>query len=611
MPVTINGIGVSMCEARGFVQWHKRAFLTEGDCDAVVCFVFVFIPLVPINAIHAFNRGGTLLNSRFDSIPIRNAPGLFLRAFLWKFTWALCFIGLITFMFMVLAIRDQLHFIVPLLLGMVALACPVGCALGQLWLRASDRRYADLRYLLGRHRFGSSDPATWNADLLDEMQSPKKLFGTPCYSDAALPLLERGEYSQAMWAARLATAFEDEREGEQLTRTILADPGVQRAVAEVRREPERWAELMTRPSAASPATARSAEGIPTAVLVEPPRAIPVATLAQPAQAPSNAIHAGQAPRVASPAPVRPALCTVDDAAPLPPVRTQRSDPSKTVLLIVGAIAVVPMLLGCLIAAFVLAVTLSRRPAAPPAEPEVARGAPPVARAEADRTKAERPAAKGAPQEGKKKGRSDRSKGDPEALVPNAPSQPPAPPDVAGKKTVDLIPLIQPARDAVHGRWAVDKNVLHCNDAHFVPRIEIPYRPPEEYDFVVTFSQSELRNGISLVMPRPGGGSFFWFFGAENGTAYGFHANPNKEQRLFEPIQTNVPYTTVVQVRKRGVRGLLNGKVLLEVHTDYQDLLCDGWRQIRDQSLLAVCCDDPTVFHYVHLIEITGAGKQSR
>ena len=42
---------------------------------------------------------------------------------------------------------------------------------------------------------------------------------------------------------------------------------------------------------------------------------------------------------------------------------------------------------------------------------------------------------------------------------------------------------------------------------FVPRVQFPYQPPQEYDYVVTFLQPGLRNGISLIMPNPNGGSF--------------------------------------------------------------------------------------------------------
>ena len=84
------------------------------------------------------------------------------------------------------------------------------------------------------------------------------------------------------------------------------------------------------------------------------------------------------------------------------------------------------------------------------------------------------------------------------LVANALPQPAPPRGIPGKRMIDLIPLIDPGQDAVHGRWAVADNVLHCNDGSFVPRIKIPYRPPEEYDFIVTFSQPGLRNGISLA-----------------------------------------------------------------------------------------------------------------
>jgi hypothetical protein len=200
---------------------------------------------------------------------------------------------------------------------------------------------------------------------------------------------------------------------------------------------------------------------------------------------------------------------------------------------------------------------------------------------------------------------------PGTQVPHALSQPPPPPDVEGKKTVDLIPLVTIEKDVVHGRWLVADNVLHCNDSSFVPRIQLPYRPPEEYDFIVTFSQYDLRNGISLIMPNPKGGSFFWYLGSGDGREYGFWSKPNKGGQSRGLIKAKRAYTTVVQVRKDGVRGLLDGKELVHVRTDFHDLACDDWRKIRDTTRLAVACDDPTVFHYVRVVEITGSGKSGR
>jgi hypothetical protein len=199
----------------------------------------------------------------------------------------------------------------------------------------------------------------------------------------------------------------------------------------------------------------------------------------------------------------------------------------------------------------------------------------------------------------------------EALVPNAAPQPQRPAVADGKPVIDLIPLIDPVRDTVHGRWAVAMNVLHCNDMHLVPRIQIPYRPPEEYDFIVTFSQSSLRNGISLIMPNPRGGAFFWAIGFGTGTEYCFHGDPDKGGRIEGLIQPNKTYTTTVQVRRDGVTGLLDGKVLLRHKTDFRDLTCDEWREMRDTTILGVACDDPTVFHYVQVVEITGKGKKLR
>jgi hypothetical protein len=198
------------------------------------------------------------------------------------------------------------------------------------------------------------------------------------------------------------------------------------------------------------------------------------------------------------------------------------------------------------------------------------------------------------------------------VVPNAPPQPPPPEGQPGKTMVDLIPLIDPRKDTVHGHWLVHENVLHCNDAHFVPRIQIPYEPPEEYDFIVTFSQPGLRNGVSLVMPKPdGSGWFFWHIGGiPHSIGFETTGKKRKADRITELTKAKQIHTTIVEVRRDGVRALLDGKELSK-NDGFADLVGDGWRGLRDPKLLGVTCDDPTVFHYVRVVEITGGGKKTR
>lgn len=201
--------------------------------------------------------------------------------------------------------------------------------------------------------------------------------------------------------------------------------------------------------------------------------------------------------------------------------------------------------------------------------------------------------------------------EPGTVVPKAPAMPPLPAELAGRPSIDLIPLADPRRDVIHGHWLVSNAALHCNDGSFVPRIQFPYRPPQEYDFFVTFWQPSLRNGVSLIMPNPNGGSFFWFLGNHRGKGFGFHANPGKEGRKVDLIKAKTMHTTVVQVRKGNVRALVDGNELMKLDADFRDLTCDGWRAIRNTNFLAVACDDATVFYYVRVVEVTGNGKKGR
>lgn len=203
---------------------------------------------------------------------------------------------------------------------------------------------------------------------------------------------------------------------------------------------------------------------------------------------------------------------------------------------------------------------------------------------------------------------------PPIVQPKPVAPQPAAPPKTGPRTSDLIPIIDLQFDVVdgQGKWQLQDKKLLCTEGHFVPRVQVPYMPPEEYDFSVTFSQPGLRNGVSLIMPKPGGGMFYWYVGQNNGSGYGFAAQPaNKGGDIQKLIQVNTVYVTTVQVRRNGVKGLLAGKVLVDHPTDFNDLITDNWRQMKNDRLLGVACDDPATFHRIQIVEITGDGKAAR
>jgi len=201
------------------------------------------------------------------------------------------------------------------------------------------------------------------------------------------------------------------------------------------------------------------------------------------------------------------------------------------------------------------------------------------------------------------------------VEPNPPKkelpQPGRPPAVAGKgRTYDLIPIIDLQWDVVDGagKWQLQGKQLKCVEGNFVPRVQVPYIPPQEYDFTVTFSQPALRNGVSLIIPKPGGGTFYWAVGFHDGDGYGFDSD--RGANIAKLIQPNVQYVTSVQVRKGTVRTLLDGKILLE-NNNPAALTSDDWRRMKNDRLLGIACDDPCTFHRIQITEITGSGKPAR
>lgn len=66
--------------------------------------------------------------------------------------------------------------------------------------------------------------------------------------------------------------------------------------------------------------------------------------------------------------------------------------------------------------------------------------------------------------------------------------------------VNLMPLIDPGRDAVTGKWSITERGLKSAAAPYA-RLEIPYKPPEEYDFRIVFTRDADYRDISQILGK--------------------------------------------------------------------------------------------------------------
>jgi len=222
---TFNGIGVEVCEGRALVKWARGM---PSDHDAVQCFVVFWLPVVPIMAMHRSVRGGKIHDQ-----PIPLTIDLLAWAFARRWLYLVLGLGLLLPALPLWTRQPYIRY--ALGAGLFGFA---------LWLthafRNWDQRARNIRRLLLPHDIGSSDPATWPHVLLRSVPKPMEMFGTPTFADAVPSLYQGGEFNRAMWAARLATAIENRRQGEDLTNAILEQPEVQEAIAQHRRDASQW-----------------------------------------------------------------------------------------------------------------------------------------------------------------------------------------------------------------------------------------------------------------------------------------------------------------------------------------------------------------------------------
>jgi hypothetical protein len=253
------------CGNSAAVHWEEPHFTSprKPDHDAVVCLTFLMLPLLPLRPCHVFDHTGGAARE----VPLRWKGRLVARALLRP--WLFLATGIGAWMVATLLFVLGYAYTHPkpwrrptnpgfyAVLGIASLL-PVGL-LGLRATSAGDRRNRDIRLLMGRHAFGSSDPALWRPDVL-RAANPEPLIGSSDIAGTAERELRQGHFPRAMLAARLLVAHGDPR-GEPLTARILADPRVVDRLERIRKQPWRIAELVPEARPTAP-QASALDGIP-------------------------------------------------------------------------------------------------------------------------------------------------------------------------------------------------------------------------------------------------------------------------------------------------------------------------------------------------------------
>ncbi|HSI35400.1 MAG: TIGR02281 family clan AA aspartic protease [Phycisphaerae bacterium] len=185
---------------------------------------------------------------------------------------------------------------------------------------------------------------------------------------------------------------------------------------------------------------------------------------------------------------------------------------------------------------------------------------------------------------------------------------------SSERVVRLLPLVDPDKDTVKGAFELVKGEL-VTRGKGQQRIELPYKPPREYDFRVEFTRTDGKDVVIQICARdriP----FIWVMQ----DTYIFHylkkgtpTNNHTKTKGPGPLKNGVRHTSVLQVRDTGVQSFVDGELVTDWKTDYTDVNAGvGFWALRDKSLLGLGVGgDNVIFHAANVTEVTGSGTPTR
>ncbi|HZK80974.1 MAG TPA: hypothetical protein VFC46_07905 [Humisphaera sp.] len=158
--------------------------------------------------------------------------------------------------------------------------------------------------------------------------------------------------------------------------------------------------------------------------------------------------------------------------------------------------------------------------------------------------------------------------------------------LATANSIDLLARFNPNSDIVSGKWTANRAGLSCFRTGTAQVQFSSYKPPEEYDYIIQFTVTRLFGGIGQLIPARNSTLPWWIY---NGNCYFDKAFSNTIQPISTPLVLGAgkSYTSILQVRRHGIRAIINGVVIADWRTEMSDVAGreNGVWKLRDPRLL--------------------------
>jgi len=181
--------------------------------------------------------------------------------------------------------------------------------------------------------------------------------------------------------------------------------------------------------------------------------------------------------------------------------------------------------------------------------------------------------------------------------------------------LNLLPLIDVAKDGVSGGWSVEAGGEVSCDSAPAARLCIPYRPPVEFDLHTSFTRLD-GDSDNVHILAAGGRQFVWTLGTAKNTAAGLglvdgrpaDANPTTIRKRAW-LDNGIRYKLLIQVRHDAIRVFFDNQCVADFSTDNANLALNKDWSLTDNAALGLGSSmGRTVFHRVEVVEINGAGS---